>query len=181
MQRKAESNGLGLAGFVIALVGLCSGGVLSPIGLILSLVALKDRPRGFAIAGVVIGALGSCGILVSLVFLPFLLAGMLVALGATGLALAIGGNQFIAQAEMTALHDRIGEYQQSHGAPPLLLTDLEPAPDADTLTDPWGNAYVYVASPDGTYTLRSMGEDGQNGTEDDVVFDPSRLIRLTRP
>ena len=173
-----QTNGLGLAGFIIALVGLCSGGVLSPIGLILALVALKDRPKGLAIAGVVIGALGSCGILVSLIFLPFLLASLLVALGATGLALAIGGNQLMAQAEMTALHDRIGEYQQSHGTPPLLLTDLDPAPDQRLLTDPWGNPYEYVAAPDGTFTLRSLGEDGVTGTGDDIVFDPDFEVRL---
>ena len=55
-----QSNGLAIAGFVCSLLGLFTGFLLSPIGLILSLVAL-GRPggRGFAVAGVVIGLLGS--------------------------------------------------------------------------------------------------------------------------
>ena len=49
--KKPETNGLGLAGFIVSLVGICSGGVLSPIGLVLSIVGLFREPRGFAIAG----------------------------------------------------------------------------------------------------------------------------------
>ncbi|MCA9292625.1 MAG: type II secretion system protein GspG [Phycisphaerales bacterium] len=176
--RNTEGNSLGVAGFVVSLVGFLSCGLLSPIGLILSLVALKKEPKGLAIAGVVLGALGLCGMPIALLFFLPLVLGLLVAAGATGLALALGGDQLMAQAEMTYLHDRIGEYQQAHGALPLLLTDLDPSPDADALTDPWGNDYVYVASPDGTYKLSSMGEDGQAGTADDVKFNPDQLIRI---
>src|SRR5215210_2130737 len=49
---RRPSNTLGIVGFVLA---FC----LPPIGLILSLAALARRPRGFAIAGVIIGLLGS--------------------------------------------------------------------------------------------------------------------------
>ena len=46
-----QSNGLAIAGFVCSLLGIFTGFLLSPIGLILSLVAL-GRPggRGFAVA-----------------------------------------------------------------------------------------------------------------------------------
>src|SRR5690606_10490150 len=87
----ADSNGMGVAGFLISLVGMCSGGVLSPIGLILSLIAVGREPRGFAIAGIVLGALGSCGFIVTLLFVPVVIIGVLLAAGAGAMALAVAG------------------------------------------------------------------------------------------
>lgn len=54
-----QSNGLGVAGFVISLLGFLSCGVISPLGLILSLAGLSKEPRGLAIAGTIIGGIGS--------------------------------------------------------------------------------------------------------------------------
>src|SRR6056297_1203570 len=56
---KVESNTLGTAGFVTSLVGWVTCGVLCPIGLLLSVIALFKAPRGMAIAGTIIGGLGS--------------------------------------------------------------------------------------------------------------------------
>jgi hypothetical protein len=53
------TNGLGLAGFIVSLVGLVPCGLGCPAGLVVSLLALRKEPRGFAIAGAVIGAIGS--------------------------------------------------------------------------------------------------------------------------
>ncbi|HMN95116.1 MAG TPA: hypothetical protein PKC43_02005 [Phycisphaerales bacterium] len=78
------SNALGTAGFVVALLGLFTGGVLSPIGMILSLFALGREPRGLAIAGAILGFIGSCGgIIVFLLFGGAILA--LLGLGAASL------------------------------------------------------------------------------------------------
>jgi Na+-driven multidrug efflux pump len=55
----APSNGLGIAGFVVSLVGLIPCGLLCPLGALLSLIAVFRQPRGFAIAGLIIGTLGS--------------------------------------------------------------------------------------------------------------------------
>ena len=55
----APTNGLGIAGFIVSLVGFLSCGLLSPIGFLLSLVGLTKQPRGFAIAGALIGAIGT--------------------------------------------------------------------------------------------------------------------------
>ena len=56
--QQAPSNGLGLAGFITSLVSLVlSCGFLSPVSLILSLIGLLKRPRGFAIAGSIISGL----------------------------------------------------------------------------------------------------------------------------
>src|SRR3954471_6265213 len=73
------SNNLGLAGFVTSLLGLLSCGVLSPIGLLLSLIGLTKQPRGFAVAGTIIGLIGS-------VFLA--VAGVGIVLGLMGLGAA---------------------------------------------------------------------------------------------
>ena len=59
-----EKNGLGLAGFILAIVALFLdwvpfiGWLLWLLGAIFSIIGLFKRPRGFAIAGFVI--LSSC-------------------------------------------------------------------------------------------------------------------------
>ncbi|MEZ6194245.1 MAG: DUF4190 domain-containing protein [Planctomycetota bacterium] len=53
-----ERNPLGVVGFLFSLSGvLCC--VTAPIGLLLSLIALRGRPRGLAIAGVILGLIGT--------------------------------------------------------------------------------------------------------------------------
>lgn len=54
-----RSNGFGTAGFVLSLVAIATCGILSPIGLILSIIGLFKQPRGMAAAGTVLGTLGS--------------------------------------------------------------------------------------------------------------------------
>ena len=56
------TNTIGLFGFIVALTGLLCC-VTFPIGLILSLIGLRKPPRGFAIAGTVIGSLGTVVVL----------------------------------------------------------------------------------------------------------------------
>ena len=69
MAENTNKNGLGVAGFVIALIGLLFSWIpivnvfsvwLCWLGLILSLVAvfLKNKKKGLAIAGIVLGAVG---------------------------------------------------------------------------------------------------------------------------
>ncbi len=54
-----QSNGMGTAGFVLSLIGWVTCGVLCPVGLLFSLVGLNREPRGLAIAGTVIGGIGT--------------------------------------------------------------------------------------------------------------------------
>ena len=95
------ANTLGLAGFITSVVGILFGGLLCPVGLILSLVALGRPPRGFAVAGAVIGLLGSCGgCLVGMLLLPaFVVAavGGVTVMAAMMFAL-LGGTPAIARA-----------------------------------------------------------------------------------
>ena len=55
---RRSMNGLGIAGFIVSVVGVFTLGCLSPVGVLLSLIAAFRRPRGFASAGVVIGGFG---------------------------------------------------------------------------------------------------------------------------
>ena len=59
-----QSNGLGIAGFIFALLANILGWVpvlgwiLWAIGLLLSFIGVFKRPRGFAIAGLIISLIG---------------------------------------------------------------------------------------------------------------------------
>lgn len=161
------SNGMGIAGFVCSLVGLLGCPLLSPIGLIFSFIGIFREPRGLAIAGLVLGAVGSMGFLVAIVIF-----GGLIALVVAVLA-ALGFERFDAIVEMGIINAEISEYRQSAGAWPDSLDQLSGL-DADTLQDPWGRAYRYVLSDDGkTYMLVSDGPDRQPDTGDDIRVDLS--------
>lgn len=171
-----ETNGLGIAGFVISLVGLCSGGVLSPIGLIISIVAATRQPRALAVTGIVLGAIGSCGILLVLLFVPVLIAGILAAVGlqaqGVNIAGALGGPEVQAKIEMRILTAKIQQHKEQHqGTLPSTL-DVLPKPYEGVLTDPWNRPYVYELKPDGSgFMLFSAGLDGVRDTTDDIHLD----------
>jgi hypothetical protein len=54
-----QSNGFGVAGFVVSLISFFCCGLTAPLGLLMSVIALAWPPRGFAFAGTLLGALGS--------------------------------------------------------------------------------------------------------------------------
>lgn len=53
----APKNTLGLVAFIFSVLALLTMGLLSPVGLPLSIMALKKQPRALAIAGVFLSAL----------------------------------------------------------------------------------------------------------------------------
>lgn len=172
---RTDTNPLGVAGFVISIVGLCVGGLLSPVGLVLSLIALGKQPRGFAIAGTIIGALGSCGIIIALVAIPVILALVLAMAGMTAAALGIAafaGPQAEAQIEMFVLTTNIEErIQQSAGTLPATLDEAASTLSEAQKTDPWKHPYVYEVTQEGkAFRLYSMGPDGLAATPDDVQY-----------
>ena len=175
-----ETNGLAIAGFVCSLLGIFgSCGLLSPIGLILSLVAIGREPRGFAIAGVVIGALGTCfmiPVVIVAIALPMLLLSVLIGLGLGGTLTGIFGPEFSAKLEMAQIAGEIQTYQDDHTMLPITLDDLAIA-DVDLKTDQWGHPYGYELGADGqSYRLFSVGPDGATGTADDIVANPDWVI-----
>lgn len=53
-------NGLGIAGFIVSVTGLLlTFGLICPLGILLSFFALFKKPRGLAVAGLLIGILGT--------------------------------------------------------------------------------------------------------------------------
>ncbi len=162
---RPPSNGLGVAGFVVSLVGFLACPLVSVVGMIMSFIAMFREPRGFAIAGFVIGLLGS---LVMLVIALFFGAAMLV----FGAAISIAGFKGIeATGEMIEIGEAVVDYRKATGAYPGSLESLTNVA-ADERTDPWGKPYEYVLSADGSsFTLKTLGEDGVAGTPDDIALD----------
>jgi hypothetical protein len=164
----AESNTLGIAGFVCSLVGIVfTGGLLCPIGLILSLIAIGRRPRGFAIAGLILGLFGTCGWV-----LVFVVAGaaILAALGLTIVAVALTETEKVEiTGDMANMAIAIKSYEQDNDVLPATLDDLDLKPS--TLIDPWGRRYDYhfMETAPG-FDIVSRGEDGTVNTPDDVHF-----------
>jgi hypothetical protein len=155
-----ETNGLGITGFVISLIGLFLCGIPSLIGLIISLFALGKQPKGFAIAGTILGGLG----------LLLLLASSLVMYStyqaAQNLGMAFGALATEMQADEKA--GTIGERWKESGELPSQAAGQDLI-GADK--DMFGNSFIYET--DGTgFSIRSAGPDGVIDTEDDVLSGP---------
>jgi len=147
---KPESNPLGIVGFILSI--LC---ITSPLGLLISIIAIFKRPRGFAIAGTILGLLGSLVITAVVVFA--LVAGP-VMFPVFGLSI-----------DMARMRQQFEEYAANNQSPPDSLAAI-----GWTDTDPWDNDYIYTFDLEAqTWTIRSMGPDGVAENEDDFVIDSS--------
>ena len=163
-RQEQGSNGLGIAGFICSLVGLCVLPILAPIGLALGLAALRRSPRGLAIAGVTIGAIGTVGwtLMIGLMLL-FVRQGM-------------GGGSFAAGFEAlddtSSIEYEVDRYLRINGSLPESLDQLSLT--QDYLTDYWGNPYRYLPGTDSTlYKIFSNGPDGLPDTVDDLDVGPA--------
>lgn len=146
--REPEKNVLGIVGFALS---FCTG----PIGLIISLIALGKRPRGFAIAGVIISLISS------------------VVLGLVGWFVFWAGSLGIKAAEATlemkAVRSAVKAYQSANQD--QLPSDLSGLSlTAEQTTDPWGTAYRLQSNPDGTWAIVSASLDTTFDTVDDLVM-----------
>jgi hypothetical protein len=167
--RPEASNGLAIAAFVVALVGLLvTGGLLSPIGLILGLVAL-GRPggRGFAITAIILGLLGSCGALIAVALAVIFGAGLIIAAIAFMVGAAGSMEHIDTAVSMTGVAAQVAEFRERTGSFPESLEQLSLT--AAELQDPWGHPLVYEAGgADLGFDLVSPGPDGVEGTDDDI-------------
>lgn len=146
VSRGEASNGLGLAGFIVSLVGLVSCGLISPIGLVLSLVGLGKSPKGFAIAGTVLGILGSLWAFV----LVFIVRKAQEPLRILPVIMAVQ--------QYTGRYHTVPKSLDALGVQPSMLTDA------------WGTQYRLTPSADGRWVeLRSAGADRAFDTPDDIV------------
>lgn len=158
-----RSNGLGIAGFIVAIVGIVSCGLLSPIGLLLSLIALIWPPRGFAIAGAIVGLLGSIWLITAGLAMVLAFAGF-------GAMANIAVNVVETQTAVEQAVARIEAFQYEHGALP---TKDEGQALIDDLHDGWDRGLRYVLAAE-TYRVVSSGPDGTFDTGDDLDQDSVR-------
>ena len=167
-----DGNGLGLAGFFIALFGLfIPTGIIALLGLLVSLVALGKAPRGFAGMGVLIGLFGT------VVWIAITGVALLGALAIGVSAVLAGSIAFVllqpeiieVTSDMVNVTIAALEYEDKHDALPDDLDALDLS--LSTRTDPWGNAYRYIiVDDDPGFDIVSSGSDGIMGTDDDLVL-----------
>lgn len=156
-------NGLGIAGFVVSLVGLLFGfftcGLVPLVGTVLSAVGLRKEPRGLAIAGLVLGVIG-------LITTPLLGIGLMV----PALNKAHQHAEQVKAASQTAQVGRdVLAATQRQGKLPA--SAAQAVSDTALLTDPWGG--TIILRPTGTgdgFHVVSPGKDGIIDTPDDIVW-----------
>ena len=159
------SNGLGVAGFIIALIGLVSCGFLAPLGLILSAVGLRKEPRGLAIAGTVISLIS---------FIPLIIFGGTIfafVVGVLGLSSVLSvqiANQSSAREAATIIESQRAGNQS-------LPSDSVGTASIAGKVDFWKTPLHYQREGR-TFEIISAGADKQFGTADDVRFSETNLI-----
>ncbi|MCC9604481.1 DUF4190 domain-containing protein [Blastopirellula sp. JC732] len=158
-------NALGIWGFFVSLFGLVfTLGLLSPIGLILSLLAMFHPRRGFAVAGFVVGMVG------------------------TALIAAIVGTAAVATETYHHYAHEVPQIEQTlarlDDAIVVIETDrrekgeLPEGVDGNKLvlpiTDAWQQSVRYEPEDSGIdYAVRSAGPDMKFDTADDLRMVPT--------
>lgn len=147
--QERPSNPMGLVGFILA---FC----LPPIGLVLSLIALAWRPRGFAIAGVIVGLITTAVVAI---------VGVVTVTSIQQVA------KFTQIAESAGkMQSALASAKSSGGAYPADLAAAGIAVE----NDPWGTPIKYEQTGGGaSYLLITAGKDAQFDTVDDILMDPN--------
>ncbi|MEX0793438.1 MAG: hypothetical protein WD045_09905 [Pirellulaceae bacterium] len=165
---RSSVNRLGLAGFVISLVGLVfTLGILSPLGLLLSFLGLFSRNRGFAIAGVVLGSIGTA----------------IFALGLATIAWAASTVHHFSvevpqiQATHVVLEEAFITVEEHRRAKGELPEGIEGNKLVLPHIDAWGNAVRYETEDNAHFAVRSAGADGKFDTTDDMIHSSSQPPR----
>ena len=169
--RSTGTNGLGVAGFVLSLVGWFSCGFFSPLALILSAVALRREPRGLAIAGLILGILGSTWFIIG--GLGFILA--LLGIGAAANFVAMEASTDLTLTQVASV---VSSYQEETGELPRDEAEFAKILSASGLErmDAWDHPLRYRRLAEGEFELRSAGPDGKFDTNDDSPLRKSMRI-----
>lgn len=137
------TNALGIAGLTTSIIGIFTCGTFSPIGLMLSLCGLFKAPRGNAIAGSIVGAIGS-GVFLAMFCYGFY-GGFMTAMSLENAATKIEG-----------YHSDMGELPDDSVGSTILQCEK----------DAWNNDLRYSRTWNG-FEVRSAGVDGVFDTLDD--------------
>jgi len=155
---KSSTNVLGAWGFGISLFGLLmTFGLLCPLGLLLSFLGLFAKKRGIAIAGTIIGGIGTA----------------IVAVGVGSIAMAASAVHHY-QVEVPKIEKtrevlntacvEIESYRQENDKLP---EGIEGNKLVLKFEDAYGNPLRYEPEEDGKFAVRSAGVDGEFDTRDD--------------
>ena len=156
---KPPTNGFGVAGFTVGILGLFTFGLLSPIGLILSFIGLFKKPRGFAAAGFAMSLVG-VGFIGTVTALPF------VAHRHHQMAQVHEANQ---QVTRNAIRSAISEIEHSQQTGPSKTIDgFQGNAVTVQYRDAWGNELRFDERDDG-FAVRSAGPDQNFDTADDLL------------
>jgi len=165
-----QHNGLGVAGFLIAFVGLfIPTGIVSLLGLILSVAALGRPPRLFAVLGVLLGLLGVLiwGAAILALLFGIAVVGVVLAVLAVMAMIVTETELTTVTADMLNIQAAIVEARAHHGgSEPLAISKL--GLPAAAMLDPWGRPYRLEACSSGFVDVVSDGPDGESGTSDDL-------------
>ena len=150
-------NGLGILGSLFSILGVFTFGLASPVGLGLSLLALRRGPRFAATLGTILGGVGTA----------------FLALWGWAAVAAMNAVEYEDQAQRTAL-----VLQEGADAVEDFRVDNKYLPDgidgnklliAKDLQDAWGTSIRYDALDDHNYLIRSAGPDKEFDTADDLT------------
>lgn len=168
---KPPKYGLAVASFILGLVsfvpllGVLTGIVAIVLGAISSAKIKKEQLGGkrLAIAGIILGILG---IIFTIVLYESLFYWGFVAKNGP----FSEPKRMVSQQVLTQNAGYLELYKKKHGNYPETIEEL--SKDGYTVfpTDHYLKPFYYKVSADGqTYELRSLGQDGEYGTSDDVL------------
>ena len=161
--RRYEPNSMGIAGLIISIVGVVlTCGLLCPVGLLFSLVGLTKKPRGEAIAGTIIGGLGTLAVVA--------VVGFFVLVGSA--AVNAERRQRNEQTTLAALDEAEAAIEEYRYDTTQLPAGIEGNKLVIPYTDAWGTSLRYEPEGD-SYRIRSAGADQKFDTRDDVLSIPA--------
>lgn len=158
-------NSLGIWGFFVSLFGLVfTLGAISPIGLLLSMLGMLYPRRGFAVAGLIVGMIGT---------------GLITAIVGTATIAAEAYHHYaheVPQIEQTLakLDDAIVVIETKRSEQGELPGGVDGNKLVLPITDAWEQSLRYEPEDSGSsYAVRSAGPDQQFDTADDLRMVPN--------
>lgn len=178
------SNGMAILGFILSIVSLVGCIITAPFGAVISYLALsKPGQRGLAIAGLVIGIVQSCFLLLAVgyVLIMIFIVGSLAAGAAGAVAAAAAEMQIeVTQETLNEKHREIYAWKEEKDSFPSQEEGDAMVSDA---RDAWSNPIHYTIDGE-EYQLVSGGPDGVLGNEDDISVDlhsiPAPVVEMPK-
>lgn len=156
---RKKMNGLGVAGFILSIFSLLTCGLLSPIALMVNLVALFRAPRRFAFAGMLISLLGT-------LWISMWFVGEMVEVNVARHRAQRAQETAVTKTSLEKTKELIEEFREDNGS--RLPEPIEGNRIAILNKDAWGTELRYELEKK-TYAIRSAGPDRQWDTKDDIV------------